>query len=204
MSYWNALIVSGSLRLERLQPALRHRERVVAEVDLLRSPRSTRTSGSRRSSRSGTRSSRSGPAPRPTACARTPASLAAASSLPATKNTASPGLDAALRQRRLVHALGREELGDRAPCAPPLRAIDVAEAGRRPRCAPTRSACRRSCAAVAAAPGAGIARTTPPPSTMPANRPKPEPAKMLARRRRSASGLRRSGLSVPYFSIASA
>ncbi len=34
MSYWNALIVERVLRLERLEPALRHRERVVRELDL--------------------------------------------------------------------------------------------------------------------------------------------------------------------------
>ena len=35
MSYWNALIDERVLRLQRLEPALRHRERVVREVDLL-------------------------------------------------------------------------------------------------------------------------------------------------------------------------
>ena len=35
MSYWKALIVSGSCGLERLEAALRHRERIVREVDLL-------------------------------------------------------------------------------------------------------------------------------------------------------------------------
>ena len=35
MSYWKALIVSGSWVFERFEPALRHRERIVAEDDLL-------------------------------------------------------------------------------------------------------------------------------------------------------------------------
>src|SRR5206468_1386218 len=50
--------------------------------------------------------------------------------------------------------------------------------------------------------GDATARTTPPPSTMRANRPKPEPVKCSPTSLIS-SGLRRSGLSVPYLSSAS-
>ena len=53
-----------------------------------------------------------------------------------------------------------------------------------------------------AVPGAGTARTTAPFSTSPANRPKPEPLK-CSDTSVISSGLRRSGLSLPYFSIAS-
>ena len=53
-----------------------------------------------------------------------------------------------------------------------------------------------------AVPGAGTARTTAPFSTSPANRPKPEPLKCSPTSLIS-SGLRRSGLSLPYFSSAS-
>src|SRR3546814_21071541 len=52
----------------------------------------------------------------------------------------------------------------------------------------------------APAPGAGIARMTPPDSTMPAKMPKPEPRKCSVTSL-MMSGFRRSGFSDLYFSI---
>ena len=56
--------------------------------------------------------------------------------------------------------------------------------------------------AAKAVPGAATARTTIPFSTSPANRPKPEPMKWSPTSW-TISGLRRSGLSLPYFNSAS-
>ena len=113
MSYCQARMSSGSLRLQRLQAALRHRERVVARTRSSRSPRPSRTSGSRRSSRSGRRPPRSArrawrPRPGPRAMI-----FETSSNSPAPKKTRVAGLELqALGQRRDV-VLG-EELGDRA------------------------------------------------------------------------------------------
>ena len=134
------------LRLQRVEPALRHRERVVAEVDLARSPRPARTTGSRRSSRTGRRSSRPDRAPSPSWSRSPPASRSAAASRVARRRTprrpsaapvasrsaASRGSSEELRDRALGRALGQRR------CSPGPARPALGE--------PTGSACRRSCA----------------------------------------------------------
>ena len=119
--------VERVLGLQRLQLALRHREGVVAEVDLLLRPRHIRTSGSRRSSRSGTRPARSGRAARRRGCAPRRRAWPPRASLPAAKKMPSSGPRPIASAER-VHALLAVVLGDRAA---PLAALagGVAEAG---------------------------------------------------------------------------
>ena len=200
MSYCQARMSSGSMRLQRFHLALRHREGVVAEVDLLRRPRHIRTSGSRRSSRSGTRPSRSGRAARRRGCAPRRRAWRPRASLPAAKKMPSSG-PRPICVGELVHAFGAVVLGDRAA---PFAALagGVAEARQSPRRAPSRSSRRRICGSCRRCPAPATARTTMPLSTIPANRPKPEPTK-CSPTSWTISGLRRSGLSLPYLSIAS-
>ena len=152
------------LGLQRLQPALRHGERVVAEVDLsgvlvelehreIDDPaeRGSAFSSISPSSSPSLRAHRAGEFRRRVLLA------ADEEHGVAVLERRSPRASAAMRS-------GVEVLGDRALAAA-LGEDDVAEARARPARAPSRSACRRSCAGVSAAPGAGMARTTPPAAT---------------------------------------
>ena len=172
-------MVSGSCVVQRLQAALRHRERVVGEVDLpgllvqlvhrevddpaeaegvlldqaelLAEARAHRR---RRTSR-------------------------AACLLVADEEHGVAVRRGRAAARIAASRVGVEVLGDRPLGAPSASNDDVAEARPPLARAPSRSACRRSCAAASAAPGAGMARTTPPLLDAPANRPKPEPREGL-------------------------
>ena len=194
MSYCHALMVERVLRLQRLEPALGHRERVVAEVDLLRLVVVLEHREVDDPAEARTRPRAITPSSWPTLVRAWPANFHAASGWSATKNTASPS-SAPVSALELGEALVGDELGDRAlPRAALERRCSPGPACPRP--APTRSACRRSCAAGSAALGARMARTTPPLATMPAKTLKSEPAK-TSPTSTIRSGLRRSGLSVP-------
>ena len=120
--------VERVLGLQRLQPALRHREWIVAEVDLLLSPHHIRTSGSRRSSRSRSASCSIRPSCSATRVRARPASLAASASLPAAKKMPSSG-PSPIACGEPVHAFAAVVLGDRpAPFA--ALAGGVAEPGK--------------------------------------------------------------------------
>src|SRR5512145_426334 len=129
-----------------------------------------------------------------------PANFAAAAAFwSATKNTASPSPTPATARSRS----SREESRNLAigPFAPPPSKTTYPRPG-----APSPRAqsfsLSKKLRGRAAAPGAGMARTTPPLATRLANTPKLEPANdSLASA--TTSGLRKSGLSEPYLSIAS-
>ncbi len=99
----------------------------------------------------------------------------------------------------LVHVLGAVVLGDRTAELAAL-ARDVAEPGEAFATSTSRSCRRRTCGSSPAVFGAGIARTTPPAPTIFSKMPKPDWVKWCETSVIS-SGLRRSGLSVPYLSI---
>jgi hypothetical protein len=114
---------------------------------------SPRTSGSRRSSRSGKRPSRSGRARRRRGCAPGRRASAASASLPAAKNTAVVGAEAAARRGA---APCRRSPWFLAIGPPEFAALagDIAEAGG-PRRAPSRSCRRRTCGSSRRCPAPG-------------------------------------------------
>ena len=167
----------------------------MAEVELARSPGPARTSGSRRSSRSRTGPRPSAPAPCPMTLRALPATASNFAGCPARKNAASPSPNPSCVPDRL-RPLRPERLGDRPrrlhaafapedvahPRQPLALRVGVHPVAERP----------------AAAPGAGIARTSLPAcSSRPAKTLKPEPRK-CSETTCISIGLRRSGLSVPY------
>ena len=203
MSYWIALmprILSWSFGIEReelVDVHVRHRERVVGEVDLLLLLVPFDTSGSRRSSRTRSGPCRSGRAPRRPWCAR---GLRTSRTPPACRRRRTR------RRRRRARADRRSawcaparcswRADPRRPPRPRARRCSRAPAGPR-RCA---QEFMRSQNARLPPFGAGIAQTSTfgSAASMLAKILKPEP--------RNASltfciliGLRRSGLSVPYF-----
>ena len=208
MSYWNALSVSGSPPLQRLQPALRHREGVVGEIDLLLvlvplehreidDPGQFEPFGVDRASD-----------PRRLLCARRRRIWRIFPDRQR-RRTRVAFLQAQLGANGL-DALRPDVLGDRpAPAAAfasafasPARRTDIAQ----PRLAfalrPASSCGRKRCAEPP--PGAGIAQTSFfGVSSMRAKTLKPEPRK-CSDTSCMTSGLRRSGLSEPYLRMASA
>ena len=187
------------LRVQRLQPALRHGERVVAEVDLpgllvqlVHREVDDPAEAERVLSRPGPSSSAE---PR----AHRAGELRRRLGLAGDEEHRVAGATA--RRRRGSPRRGRLPGCARSGPSGRPRRRRYSRARRRPRPAPRRSACRRSCAAA-------------PPRPAPGWRAPRRPRRRCARTARSPSrrrprvtspirsGLRRSGLSVPYSSIA--
>ena len=210
MSYWIALmprILSWSVGVEReefLDVACSASRTGCGRSRSSSPPRSIRTSGSRRSSRSRSGPWRSARVPRRPWCARGPRTSRMSAACRRRRSTASPIAEPELIGDLLGRAPARcsWRADPRRPCRRPrARRYSRAPAGPRP--APRRSCGRRTrgCRRF----GAGIAQTAALAllARMRAKILKPEP--------RNASltfcisiGLRRSGLSVPYLRIASA
>ena len=178
------------LRLQRFHLALGHGERVVGEVDLPGVLGPSRTSGSRRSSRSRSGRGRDQrPGPRRCACAPCPGQVFAAGVL------LSPDREehrVAVGQHRPISLAAPSPAGRSAtnlaigPLPLAILQHDVAEPRRAFLAAPSRSACRTSCAAGRPRPAApGMARTVPPFSITPLK------AKILTVRRRRTPRPRR-------------
>ncbi len=164
------------LRVQRLQPALRHAERVVAEIDLLRSPRSARTSG-----KSVIQQKRNAP------CLDQVEFLGRAACAPRRRTFGAVLALAGGEEHRIAwlqpaRGADRPRRGRLPGCARSApsgrpRHRRCSRGRRHPRPAPSRSACRRSCAAATRRPAPGSRAPRRPSAAMRANSPKPEPAK---------------------------
>ena len=199
MSYWNALMVSGSCVFSASSPPCGMLNGLWLKSICPVSSFSSNIGKSVIQQKRNAPGSRSGRVPRRAGCAPCRRISPPSSCLPADEEHRIAGLQAAGRdgspRRAPLPGCARS-----APSARPRRRR-CSPARRRPRPSPTRSACRRSCAAATPrpAPGSRAPRRRTPRCARTAQSPSRRSARVTSLIR---SGLRRSGLSVPNSSIA--